>query len=237
MGKQKTDNLTKDEMEIIQDSVSVLATFIGTQTPYNGYLMNFAQYGYIGNAHYYKTNIVVLEDKGSTPKAGGVKCVKEKLSYANTATSLMSFLTTTAGYLQANALWYLDAHNNLKQTTKEVVKAAEYTWAKDLGNVGKNFGKAFSYVNIAIIGIQVAVDRGFNVNTGADTMVCAVGFVPYVGWVIAGVYTIANIVVTAITDKSISEHTISKLFDIWCKLNAELERYFNPVNMMRRYGF
>ncbi len=218
MGKKTTQDLSDKE---IRDSAVTLYSYTSYNIPYRGAALYHPAYGPLVNVNYTKTNIVLIPSTKSVPDFADRYTLEQRLSDVATQTSLLSFIATGAGVAQANIVCYVD-NGKLIRTTAQTVKSPRFALAQGVGNIGKSVGSAVSYVNVGITLVQVGT-QGVNANTGTDMVICAIGFVPGIGWVISGVYTIANITVTAITGKSIPTIVEETLFEKWCRFNRELE--------------
>lgn len=228
-GKQNT--LTDKD---IKNSADSLFSYTCFNMPYYGSTLYHPKYGSLVNVNYTKANIVLIPSKDSIPNIRDQYSLEQKLNNASLLSSLMSFVSTGAGVLQANEAFFVDG-SKITKTTTDAIKTTKYQFARGIGDVGKTFGKFFSFVSIGITAGQIA-NEGVNENTGTDMVVCAVGFVSGVGWVISGIYTISNVVVTEVTGKTIPQHVKEPLFEMWCKFNRELEnRIWNWIRTPYMY--
>lgn len=218
MGKKTTQDLSDKE---IRDSAVTLYSYTSYNIPYRGAALYHPAYGPLVNVNYTKTNIVLIPSTKSVPEYTDKYTIEQQLNDAAVQTSILSFIATGAGVAQANSAWYID-NNKVIEITAQTVKSLGFKYAQDMSKISKSVGSGMSYVNVGITLVQVGT-QGVNANTGTDMVICAIGFVPGIGWVISGVYTIANITVTAITGKSIPTIVEETLFEKWCRFNRELE--------------
>lgn len=226
--------LEDDGVEGAEDALSAFYLHASTNTPYTGYVGGYhSDYGFMFPCTYMETKIVLVE---SDAQYTDYMSLDEKLSAANTLTGIMSFVSTAAGTMQANELFYIDDMGQVVKNSSSSIETLGRKKAAEIGKIGKNFGKAISYVNIGITATQLARE-GWNINTGTDTVVCAIGFIPGVGWVISGIYTIANIVSYATTGRSYAENKRNKLYDIHYKFNLDLKNWVRGWFSCGGYNF
>lgn len=226
--KDEGNDICQDEGNnvIIQDSVSSLYNYSITNTPYTGPLCCLPRYGFLAYSSYTPVYIPLVLTEDTLPNRDNKARLNEVLSNAAFATGLISFMATGSATLQANELFYWD---EITETLKRTVKAKGtqdlgFITAKEMSKVGKTFGKAVSWVNVIAVGSQITVG-GFDVNTGTDAVVCAIGFIPGVGWVISGVYGITSAIVTSVTGKTPPEHVKNWLFEYYCRFIRSLENW------------
>lgn len=207
------------------DALSSFYMHTITGTPYSGYLGGYhPSVGFLFPCTHYNSNIVLVPSEGSQPD---FMALDEKLDLASTLAGLVEFTLTGAEKLQANDLFYLNESGQFVKTTSKVSDKA-FRSAAEIAKSGQAITKAVSVVNIGITAAKVTT-QGVNVNTGTDVIVCAIGFVPGVGWIVSGIYTVANTVVTATTGKSIPEHAHGWLFEKYVRLCREVENLlFRP---------
>lgn len=228
MGKKVQKELSDKD---IRDSAIWLSLSMAQNIPYSGPLLAHPQYGPLADVRYTKTSFVLVPSKEPVPTMPERFTLQDILQYLATTTSLLSFFSTATGALQESDILAVKNGGKVGSSLDLVDDVAQRAMAE----VSKNFGRYCSYVSIGITAIQVSME-GMNENTGTDVIICAIGFVPGVGWVISGVYTIANAVVTVTTKKTIPETVKDSLFEVWYNFNRELEnRVRHWVQMPYRF--
>jgi hypothetical protein len=125
---------------------------------------------------------------------------------------------SAAGNIRQNELFWLDAKDKFHSTKSlkvgangKYVKGVQglrnsYAIAKDAAKLAKGFGKVFAFAGVVINGYDM-LENGINVSNSMDVIMIAAGFIPVAGWMISGVYFIANIATEMATGQSISQHT------------------------------
>lgn len=216
---------------LAQDSAGVFYQHVITNTPYYGPLLRVPNGISPFNCQYYPTNILVSPSTNKVPSFADTMTLEETLSVSSTLASIASFICTGAGVAQANELFYINEVGKVVRQNSQRFFREGFREAAEIGKIGKNVGTAFSWVGVGITLGQVA-NEGLNINTGTDLVVCAIGFVPGVGWVISGAYSIANTIVIAKTGKPISENSYNSLFDVYVRTCNELKaRMFGWYNV------
>ena len=199
----------KKPEEILQDSVSAFRTNVLTRTPYTGPIGFYPGHGFIGYSTYRPAEIVIPTSDHPMADMKNDADLDELLRNTDLMATIFDLFATGSSTIQANDVFYWDeAAGKFAKTPKASsfkARPQAFNTASDMAKVGKTIGKAASWVSIAITATQVG-RKGLNFHTGTDIVICAIGFIPYVGWVISGAYCIANVIVEEVTGKSISEH-------------------------------
>ncbi len=211
---------------LVSDSVGLLYNHMVTHTPFNGGLGYFPPYGYLAEMSYRPLQLVIVPSTADQPDCVTDYQIEEILNHANFLSSLGAFLTSGGGMIQANDWFFLNEAHEFVKSPKLLsggnsVKAFEA--ASDLAKIGKGVGIGLSVINAGVVVAQMT-QEGVNVNNGTDLTMCAIGFVPGVGWVISGVYLFTNAIVTEVTGKTIPEHTKGWLFQKYVEIKSGLDR-------------
>ncbi|NDV64647.1 hypothetical protein [Bacteroides sp. 224] len=193
---------------ILQDSISSFKAYVSSNTPYTGPIGYLPGYGFLGYSTYQPAEIVISQSPEPLADQQNGSDLDVILEDAALMTGIFDIFVNGSVDLQANDIFYWDeVDGKFAKTPKSSSspRAGGYRAATEMAKVGKSFAKVTTWVSIAITATQVG-RNGLDVNTGADIVICAVGFIPGVGWIIAGGYCIANVIVKETTGNSIPEH-------------------------------
>ncbi|WP_373810883.1 hypothetical protein [Porphyromonas macacae] len=111
----------------------------------------------------------------------------------------------------------------------------KYVYAKNLvrnRNVYNSFkwgGRLLSGSAVVLTGVDMKV-HGINTGNTSDMVFGVIAFVPEVGWVISGIYTVADYVTVRTTGKKISEHAEDFLFTKYVEFHNALKDFLNSLS-------
>lgn len=92
-----------------------------------------------------------------------------------------------------------------------------------------------SYIGLVIPVVSTINNGEVNLEDTTDFIFAAVAFVPGVGWIISGIYAVADTVCVITTGEKISTHTQKKAFTKWVEFNNELRNWVNNMAGFRFY--
>ncbi|SUB88468.1 Uncharacterised protein [Porphyromonas macacae] len=103
---------------------------------------------------------------------------------------------------------------------------------KDIPNRSLLFkwgGRLLSGSAVVLTGVDMKV-HGINTGNTSDMVFGVIAFVPEVGWVISGIYTVADYVTVRATGKKISEHAEDFLFTKYVEFHNALKDFLNSLS-------
>ncbi|WP_282918547.1 hypothetical protein [Porphyromonas macacae] len=90
-------------------------------------------------------------------------------------------------------------------------------------------GRLLSGSAVVLTGVDMKV-HGINTGNTSDMVFGVIAFVPEVGWVISGIYTVADYVTVRTTGKKISEHAEDFLFTKYVEFHNALKDFLNSLS-------
>ncbi|SUB88367.1 Uncharacterised protein [Porphyromonas macacae] len=90
-------------------------------------------------------------------------------------------------------------------------------------------GRLLSGSAVVLTGVDMKV-HGINTGNTSDMVFGVIAFVPEVGWVISGIYTVADYVTVRATGKKISEHAEDFLFTKYVEFHNALKDFLNSLS-------
>lgn len=203
----------------------------------------------IGIMYYLGDNSYVIKPSDSaTPTGDDAAWFDAAFKWSGEAAGLVSLMASHAEFYRYNDMFWRTAkgvkyYNNILDplaSTNKFVQGVQgirksRAYAKEAVKSWKAIGNTAAGVSIAFTTYDMT-RNGINSSNSADMFFGLITFVPKIGWVISGVYGLANVAVKSTTDKDIGEHFDEKVVGTAVKVENSLRNsLYNFISSIYRW--
>lgn len=232
--------------------MSEFGQYLGNNIPYSGYVFG------VGKVNYWPVNNpVVLIPEADSNRPSPLKpqphpapltgAQGDPWFWAGANFGLSSMLISSAAWLKCNNLFWISAKGEVKSANLLAINEETNTFINGVQGyrnsyklAGKEaaellkFSNKIAYVGVIIPAFHTAYVGEINTENTVDFAFACLGFVPGAGWVICGLYTVADIVSVSVTNKKLATHAKEGIVQRWEEfnegLNVLLNTFFNHIN-------
>lgn len=255
--EQKGSNINEKDAGEIQKilegamSLSEFRQIVQDNIPYNGYVFG------VGKVKYFEMDPedppILIPDDPPVPYRRtneNSNAMLDPWFWGGAGVGLFSFYRSFVAFDMHND-WYWRSAKGVRTSTKMLGKnpatgnlfqghtgyAYGYAKAAERAKPLWKYANKVTWVAVIIPALHMTIEGEITVEDTTDIVFAAVGFIPGVGWVISGVYTVVDIVSVATTGEKISTHAkrgvetyTAELAEKWNKVAYELSYWIH--NMM-----